>query len=817
MATVYLTRDLKHDRRVAVKVLHSELAATVGPERFQREIKLAARLQHPHILTVLDSGEAAGQLWYTMPFVEGESLRERLTRERQLPLDDALQITREVADALGYAHGQGIIHRDIKPENVLLSRGHALVADFGVARALQSAAGDRLTETGIAVGTPAYMSPEQATAERELDARSDIYSLGCVLYEMLAGEPPYTGPSAQAVLAKRFSEPIPHIRTLRESVPEAIEQAVSKALAKSPVDRYSSAAEFAEALRPTSPVRTAGAGHFALLRFLQQRPLLATLVVGSLIGAGVLFAWSRTRGGAEGAGPTRLAVLPFENLGRLEDDYFADGVSDAVRGKLTALPGLAVIARTSSLPYRKTPKPPRDTAQELGVRYLLTGTLRWAKGPAGSSRVQVSPELIEVKTAGAPESRWQQPFDAAVTDVFQVQADIASKVANALNVVLGRAEQQTLAARPTENLAAYDAYLKGEAASQAQDWPTSQRAADFYAQSVGLDSTFALAWARLAEARAAIYSAIRPTPPQAEATRRALEHALKLAPDAPETQRALGFYESEVHGNPAAALQALEAGLARAPTHTGLLIAAGGMERELGRWDQALARLEHAQALDPRSVQLAQGLSYTLLSLRRWPEARAAAERGLGIATNSLGLVAAKILSYLGEGNLAAAQAVLGAVTTDVDQAALLVDLATSRDVEWFLDDAQQRLLLSLPLSAFGDDRAQWSEVRAETYWFRGDRARARVYADSARRAFEAQLRQQMERAAPTRALEHAFLGLALAFLGRRDAAIREGQAAVGSSGLVDAYVRHQLVRIYVLTGELDTALDQLEALLRMP
>src|SRR3989442_2701333 len=218
MATVYRARDLKHDRLVALKVLNSELAATLGPERFQREIKLAARLQHPQILTVLDSGETAGQLWYAMPFVEGESLRQRVTREGQLPLEEALQITCEVADALGYAHSQGIVHRDIKPENVLLSRGHALVTDFGVARALQSAAGERLTETGIAVGTPAYMSPEQATAERDLDARSDIYSLGCVLYEMLAGETPHTRASAPAVLAKRFSGPIPRIRTRRGSV-----------------------------------------------------------------------------------------------------------------------------------------------------------------------------------------------------------------------------------------------------------------------------------------------------------------------------------------------------------------------------------------------------------------------------------------------------------------------------------------------------------------------------------------------------------------------------------------------------------------------
>jgi len=633
---------------------------------------------------------------------------------------------------------------------------------------------------------------------------------------MLAGEPPYTGPSAQAVLAKRFREPIPHIRTVRESVPEAIERAVSKALAKAPVDRYCSAAEFTEALRLASAVRTVGpTGRFGLLRFLRQRPLFAMLVVGFLVGAGVLFGWRRTRG-AEGAGPTRLAVLPFENLGRPEDDYFSDGVSDAVRGKLTALPGLAVIARTSSMQYRKTAKSPRDIAQELGVRYLLTGTVRWAKVPAGSNRVQVSPELIEIKAAGAPESRWQQSFDAAVTDVFQVQADIASNVANALRVALGWAEQQELAAHPTQSLAAYDAYLKGEAAA------SDQGAAELYTQAVGLDSTFALAWARLAEANAFVYSNYRPTPAQADATRRALEHAVKLAPGAPETQRAVGVYESWVNGNPAAALQALEAGLARAPTHTGLLIDAAAMERELGRWDQALARLERAQVLDPRSVGVAQGLSSALLYLRRWADARAAVERGLAIAPTTGGLINCKILSYLGEGNLAAAQAVLRAVPTGVDQAALLVYLATAWDVEWILDDAQQRLLLSLPPSAFGDDRAQWSEVRAETYWFRGDRARARVYADSARRAFEAQVKDTLGRAAPTHALRWAFLGVVLALLGQRDAAIREGRAAVArlpvaSSGPSGAYAQHTLARIYILTGEPDEALDQLKPLLRIP
>jgi serine/threonine-protein kinase len=248
MATVFLATDLKHDRPVAFKVLHPDLAQSLGPERFQREIRLAARLQHPHILTVHDSGETVGQLWFTMPYVEGESLRDLLRRDRQLPLDDALRIARQAAQALHYAHEHGVVHRDVKPENLLLtSDGNTLVADFGIARAL-GGADDQLTQTGMSVGTPAYMSPEQATGDRALDARSDIYSLGSVLFEMLAGEQPYTGPTMQAVLMKRLSEPVPRVRGGRPSVPEAVDLAITKALAVVPADRYASAAQFAQAL-----------------------------------------------------------------------------------------------------------------------------------------------------------------------------------------------------------------------------------------------------------------------------------------------------------------------------------------------------------------------------------------------------------------------------------------------------------------------------------------------------------------------------------------------------------------------------------------
>ena len=255
MAMVYLAHDLRHDRPVALKVLRPELAASLGPERFLQEIRIAARLQHPHILPVHDSGEAAGRLWYTMPYVEGESLRQRMAREGQLSLDQAVRIATQVLSALGYAHAHGVIHRDIKPENILLEGDEAVVADFGVARAITAAGQDRLTETGLALGTPAYMSPEQATATRELDGRSDLYALGCVLYEMLAGQPPFVGATAQQLLARHAMDTVPPLRTVRATVPEGVERSVMRALAKVPADRFPTAADFAQALATPGETR----------------------------------------------------------------------------------------------------------------------------------------------------------------------------------------------------------------------------------------------------------------------------------------------------------------------------------------------------------------------------------------------------------------------------------------------------------------------------------------------------------------------------------------------------------------------------------
>ncbi len=832
MATVYLAHDLKHDRPVALKVLHPELGQVLGPERFQREIRLAARLQHPHILTVLDSGatttsDGSSRLWFTMPYVEGESVRARLQRERQLSVEDALRIAREAAQALQYAHERGVIHRDIKPENLLLTRdGNTLVADFGIARALGAGAEEaRLTETGLVVGTPAYMSPEQASGDKGVDARSDIYSLGAVLYEMLAGEAPYTGATTQALIAKRLTEPPPSVRSVRHSVPEAVDQAIRRALAPTAADRFPTVAQFAQALQaggaaaavPTvvTPSTTPPSGQR------RRTPVLAlTLVAGILIGLGVLFAWRRSRTGAEEpAGARRIAVLPFQNLGDSSTEYFADGVTDAVRGKLSALPGLQVIASSSSNEYKHTSKPLPSIARELGTDYLLIARIRWAKSADGKSRVEVSPELVDVSPGHPPTTRWQQPFEAAMTDVFQVQGEIAGQVASALNLALGSGQKETLSERPTQNLAAYDAFLKGEASQGLilLNPPTLRSAITYYEQAVALDSGFAEAWAKLARAHGGYYYNVTPSPAEADASRRAAERAVALAPRQPESYQAMGSYYYLVRADNEKALAAYEEGLRVTPDNAELLTAAALAEQSLGRWDVAVKHLERARTLDPRSIPTGRRLSTSLLRLRRYPEALAAVDRGLAIAPGNLDLIEVKAMIHLAQGDLVGAREVIHAAPPETEPTALVSTFGNYWDLFWALDDNQQQLLLRLPASVYDGDQGTSGIVRAQTYYLRGQRAEARIYADSARLGIEATLRST-----PDDPQRHAFLGLALAYLGRKAEAMKEGERAVALApashdGYIGPYLQHVLVRTYILVGEPEKALDQLEPLLRMP
>jgi serine/threonine-protein kinase len=495
MAIVYLARDLQRDRDVALKVLRSEVATVSGAERFNREIRVAARLVHPNILPLLDSGATDGHLWYTMPFVEGESLRDRLKREKQLSLDEAVRLTSEIADALGYAHGQGILHRDIKPENILLAAGHALVADFGIARALGDS-GQRITSTGLALGTPGYMSPEQSSAGPELDARSDLYALASVSYEMLAAEPPFTGPSAQAVIARRLSLPAPSIRVIRPGIPESVDAALRRALAPVPADRFATTADFARALTTAaSATDTTTPGPRARSRW----PMIAgaaALLVATFVAIRLM------RPPAPPAALTtdtsaaiRLAVLPFRLIGPdTADRYVAEGITEEVTSALANLGGLRVIDRASVAQYAAGATPAKTMRSALSVDAVIDGVMQ-KKGDA----IRVTVRLIDPTTEDA---KWSQSWDHTARDVFQVQSEVATKVAGVLRIQLAERESRSLARPLTTNPEAYDAYLKARARARAGGGDVRRVQSDSIifdlGRAVQLDSTFAAAWGQLA-------------------------------------------------------------------------------------------------------------------------------------------------------------------------------------------------------------------------------------------------------------------------------------------------------------------------------
>jgi serine/threonine-protein kinase len=883
MATVYLAQDLKHDRKVAVKVLRPELAATLEADRFLREVRIAAQLNHPHILALYDSGESNDQLYYVMPYVEGESLQARIRREGQMPAEEACLLAREVAEALAYAHERGIVHRDIKPDNILLSAGHALVADFGIARAVGGGA-QSLTQTGLSVGTPQYMSPEQATGAGDVDARSDIYAVGSVLYEMLAGEPPFTGPTAQAVLARSLTESPRPLTATRTGLPAQVAAVAAKALARSPADRYQTASALAQALGSALEASTVGAraarsvegpSPVLLWSLFAVSSLAALSVVSVLLRRWDLPAWvlglavfllavgggalattdrveRRRREGGEprgvwrlftrtnvtlggvlamglwavaatllavegpagtGHGEVRLAVLPFELSGDTADVYLADGMADEIRGKLAALPGFRITARTSSNQYRGTTKPARQIGRELGVDYLLSATVGTATDAEGGRRVQVVPELIAARSG---EVTWQQAFEADMTDVFDVQSRIAGRVAGALGVALGGDERRKLARQPTDNLAAWGLYLKGRALTS-NDPATLKRAADYFDQAAALDTTFAEAWAHLAGSLSNLYYNGTRDPEVARHAREAAHRALAIDPDGAAPHAALARYFLAVENDPARAEEQMTQALQASPNEPGVLSAAASLEETLGRWDNALDHLERARRLDPRSVQTAADLRGLLLDLRRYPEALQVGRDALALSPSAPDNIEGQAMVYLAEGDLAGARRVIDGAPGSLGESDLLAYLATYNDLYWVLDDAQQRTLLQLPPSAFFDDPTAWGSVFMETYWYRGDRTRARAYADTARAAFEAQLKSD-----PDDPQLHVLLGLALAYMGRKDQAIAEGERGVGLDPIArdasnGAYYQHQLVRIYLLVGEPEKALDLLEPLLEMP
>ncbi|MEP7325795.1 MAG: protein kinase [Gemmatimonadota bacterium] len=555
MATVYLAWDAKHDRRVALKVLRPEVAASFGPERFLREIQIAARLSHPHILPLHDSGRAGPCVYYVMPFVPGESLRARIQRERQLPIEDALRIGTEVAGALGYAHSHDIVHRDIKPENILFLGGHAVVVDFGIGRAITAAESENITQPGLSIGTPGYMSPEQAASDHQLDGRSDIYSLGCVLYEMLTGHRP-DPPSLRRTSAG--ADPLAAPRQLRDAIPEWVDQAVMRALARLPADRFATAGQLAAALATPAT---------GLQRVSSSGPH------GSL---------------------TSIVVLPFANMSPDSDaEYFSDGITEEIINALTRVPSLRVASRTSAFAFKGKTLDVRAIGEQLNASAVLEGSVRKA-----GNRLRITAQLVN---AADGYHLWGERYDRDMSDVFAVQDEISRAIVGTLKVKLG-AGSRTLVRPQTDDMEAYSLYLKGRYYWNKRYEVGLHRGLEFFQAAIVKDPAYALAHAGVADSFSVLgfYGFLAPRVAFARA-KEAADRVMALDPELAEAHFSKGVVALWHDWNWDDAETAFRAALERKPQQAEAHIFLSQLYAMQARFPEAIAEGLMAQSMDPMS------------------------------------------------------------------------------------------------------------------------------------------------------------------------------------------------------------------------
>ena len=598
MSRVFVAEERALGRRVVVKILPPDMARDVSLERFRREIQLAAGLLHPHIIPLLSAGDADGLPYYTMPFIVGESLRLRLARDWRLGHEEAARLAREVAMALDYAHRQGIVHRDIKPENILLHDGHALVTDFGIARALtRSMSVSTLTMAGVSLGTPLYMSPEQGSGESEIDGRSDIYSLGCVLYEMLVGEPPFSAKAAAAILMRHIFDPVPRPSAIRPEIPGQLDDVVVQTLAKDAGNRFASGADLASAL---------------------DQALSAARPVSTPVPR---FSHSTPSGTSTSPLPASdidrfVAVLPFENMsGDPENEYFSDGIHEEIIAQLSKIRGLKVISRTSVMRYKKSQQPAREIGRALGVSHLLGGTVRRA-----GDRVRISAQLIDSDT---DENIWAETYDRDMCDVFAIQSEVAEQIAGRMQTRVTPGEHSRINKKPTDDVEAYNLYLLGRHHYNKVTPADFTKALEYYRAAIARDPSFARAYAALADGLfylGAGYWGVRPhdTYPEAFA---AATKALEIDPLVAEAHGSLGmhygWYEYDWTRGGAELARAVELNPSGAMLHAcyAMHLAAEG------RFDEALAMRDIACRLDPGAMVIRGNASWILYLTRRMDDA----------------------------------------------------------------------------------------------------------------------------------------------------------------------------------------------------
>ncbi|MEQ1692800.1 MAG: protein kinase, partial [Gemmatimonas sp.] len=672
MATVFLARDLKHDRDVAIKLLKPELGAVLGAERFLSEIRTTASLQHPHLLPLFDSGAADGLLYYVMPFVEGNTLRAGMLAQPQQPVEETVRLITAVAGALDFAHARGIVHRDLKPENILLQAGQPVIADFGIALAVAQAGNERITETGLSLGTPHYMSPEQAAGTHTVDARADQYALGAIAYELLMGEPPHTGPSTQAIIARLMTETPRSIRTTRPAVPQGVEAAILRALEKAPADRFSSCGAFAEALArgandtdaaPRAPAIVLGAGADPTTRRWQPLAGLLTLVAASVVVTALLKPWDRGRGVGPSANEERsLAVLPFTSVGGdTANSYFAAGIADELTSALSRIPGLRLAGRASAARVKQQGDGARDIGTALNVSAVLDGTVRRA-----GERIRVSAELT---SAADGRVLWADTYERALQDVFAVQDDITRSIVGALQVRLASGDVVGAAGARggTSNLVAYDHYLRALERYRGRGAGLLDAERSLMS-AVAADPAYAKAHALLADVLLvqSEYLAVRSRDVHPRA-RAAAERAVALDDSLADAHTALGHL-GIVTFEWVAAERELRRAVALDPRSAEPQLRLAELFVNTGRIREALVHLEDVHRLDPLYPVVAAYRAWVFTMLQRYDEGVNESRRAvaLGPANTSTHSVALLVLFQAGRLEEAAVQArVLRRLTTE--------------------------------------------------------------------------------------------------------------------------------------------------------
>ncbi|MHC4556404.1 MAG: protein kinase domain-containing protein [Planctomycetota bacterium] len=838
MGVVYLAHDTKLDRSVAVKSMPAELqSSSIAQTRFKREAKLLASLNHPNIAVIHEIVEEKKSSYLILEYIPGQTLAERIAH-KPLKLEEALSIGQQIAEAISAAHEKNVVHRDLKPGNIKITpEDKVKVLDFGLAKASVSEAKSgetAVTQPGRIMGTPAYMSPEQACG-KPTDKRSDIWSFGCLMYEMLAGHLPFEGETATEILA-RIIEREPDWEVLPQEIPMNIRTLLRRCLEKKPQRRLQhigdAVIEINETLNMpvTAPPVTTPSSTSLKPQVTARHKLRTTaiIVVAAFVIILTLIAVQHIL--KKEVQPSfkeiRLVVLPFENLGSTEDEYFADGITDAITARLAGIHGLSIISRQSAIQYKNSEKNPQQIGRELRVDYILEGTIQRERPTDPNSRVRIIPQLIN---ASKDTHMWTEIYDDDMSEVFRLQSDIAERVAQALDITLIEPERRALATRPTENLEAFDYYLRGYDYSHRSHFESDKRiAVSMFEKAVELDPTFALAYAWLSDAHRLMYWFYYDRSNKRLAmAKEAADKALELDPELLEARMALGMYFYHGHLDYERALEQFAIARKSQPNNSDILGGFGFVQRRQGEFEQALVNLKRASELDPLNHFTVWEVGTTFMYMRKYQEAERHYNQAISLAPDLYFAYYCKVWLYLcSEGNTEKAHAILAEGMQNVESAEnpslvklrIIIDMFDrnyKEALDWLSLESQD-----IDNQEYIDDREYFipnALLYAQIYRYMNKKELAKTYYDEARSILESKTKEQ-----PEHARFHSALGVAYAGLGRKEDAIREGKRGVelfpvSKDAMRGPYRVEDLARIHVMVGEHDEAIEQLEDLLSIP